>query len=839
MKIFYTFLLVAFSASISQAQIVDIPDPAFKAKLLSYNPPIDTNADGEIQVSEASAVTQLSFYQCNFDNMTGIQSFTNLEHLGIGSYCNIASTLDLTGMSSLEYLNITKSGVPAINLSGLTGLKTLSEGYEGDITLLNFSDAVNLEEVYLYNAGMTSIDLSPFSNLVTFSAQNVPLTSINVDGLSNLISFKFKTNGDGLAGGLDISGLTSLKFFECEGANLNAIDFSNNLQLQEITTWVNNFSTFDVSMLPNLTKLFCMSSHLTSLDLSNNANLETLICGYNELTSIDLSNLHKLNYVALSSNLFTTLDFSSFTDVDSEMPTYDIKDNPNLVSINLKNGKHDYIPMDYLNCPNLVYLCLDDVDMEDETYIMQQNAITNIQINTYCSFVPGGNYNTITGTISMDLDNNGCDANDLKFQDAKLNLSAAGGNGLTFTNNQGNYNFYTQSGDFVVTPEFENPYFTISPPSATVNFADSDNHTQTQNFCITPNGVHNDVEITLIPVQSARPGFDALYRLAYKNKGNQVLSGSIDLTFDDAVLDFVSANPNTASQSVNQLHWDYSNLSPFEKRSIDFTLNVNSPQETPAVNNGDILNFSASITPATNDETIADNTAAFSQIVLGSFDPNDKICLEGATILPQMVGDYLHYVIRFQNSGTFLAENVVITDLIDTNKFDISTLQLTASSHPQVTRITGDKAEFIFENINLPAEQDDEPGSHGYIAFKIKTKPTLALNAVVQNTAYIFFDFNFPIATNTASTSISQLGLGEVENQSVSIAPNPVRNILNISAKETISSIQLFDIQGRLLQTKLNNENTGTIDFTGKTSGVYFVKVYTDKGMRVQKVIKE
>ncbi|RZJ27377.1 MAG: T9SS type A sorting domain-containing protein, partial [Flavobacterium sp.] len=361
---------------------------------------------------------------------------------------------------------------------------------------------------------------------------------------------------------------------------------------------------------------------------------------------------------------------------------------------------------------------------------------------------------------------------------------------------------------------------------------------QTQNFCITASGVHNDVEVSLIPVQNARPGFDAHYRLVYKNKGNQVVSGSVNLSFDDSVLDFATANPAIASQSTNQLQWNFSNLLPFEKRTIDLTLNVNSPQETPAVNNGDVLNFSASI-PLEGDEMQADNTAALAQTVLGSFDPNDKICLEGATMTPQMVGDYLHYVIRFQNSGTYQAENIVVKDVIDTDKFDISTLELTSSSHPQTTRISGNTAEFIFNGINLPTEASDEPASHGFIAFKIKTKPTLTLNQVVENTADIYFDFNFPIVTNTASTTVSALGLGTFENTSVSMAPNPVKSILNISAKDTINSVQVYDVQGRLLQTSIESQTAASIDFTSKTAGVYFVKVATGKGTKVQKIIKQ
>jgi Zn-dependent M32 family carboxypeptidase len=86
------------------------------------------------------------------------------------------------------------------------------------------------------------------------------------------------------------------------------------------------------------------------------------------------------------------------------------------------------------------------------------------------------------------------------------------------------------------------------------------------------------------------------------------------------------------------------------------------------------------------------------QTVVNSFDPNDKTCLEGSTIPPSAVGKYVHYMIRFENKGTAEAQNVVVKDMIDTSKFDISSLVVTQGSHPFVTRITEtNKVEFIFE----------------------------------------------------------------------------------------------------------------------------------------------
>ena len=390
-----------------------------------------------------------------------------------------------------------------------------------------------------------------------------------------------------------------------------------------------------------------------------------------------------------------------------------------------------------------------------------------------------------------------------------------------------------------MTPILENPtYFTISPTTVDVTFP-AQASPFTKNFCVTANGIHPDLEVVLLPLNTARPGFDANYKIIYKNKGNTTQSGSVNLIFNDAVLDMVTANPLVSNQSVNNLSWNFANLLPLQSREIILTLNVNSPVETPSVNIGDQLNFSAIINSVPTDETPADNTFGLKQIVVGSFDPNDKACLEGATISPEKVGDYVHYMIRFENNGTANAQNIVVKDMIDLVKFDINTLVPIKGSHSFITNITSDnKLEFIFANINLPF---NDATNDGFVAFKIKTKPTLVLEDTFSNTASIYFDYNFPIVTNTATTTIAVLAIQDfVFSNYFTLYPNPVKDILNITAKETIqvSSINIYNTLGQLVLLIPNAQNTKTVNVSSLTTGNYFIKINSNKGTSNTKFIK-
>src|SRR5690606_12879469 len=187
----------------------------------------------------------------------------------------------------------------------------------------------------------------------------------------------------------------------------------------------------------------------------------------------------------------------------------------------------------------------------------------------------------------------------------------------------------------------------------------------------------------------------------------------------------------------------------------------------PTVNGGDILNFTATVTPDANDYTPNDNTFALEQIVVNSFDPNDKQVLQGDKIHIDNVGEYLHYLIRFQNTGTASAIHVRIEDELH-ETLDWNTIQIIGASHNYRAEITeGNQIEFIFENINLPHEDADEAGSNGFIAYKIKAVEGLEIgDFIIGNEAEIYFDFNLPIITNATSTEVV-LPLPEVEPNGV------------------------------------------------------------------------
>ncbi|MNL85276.1 hypothetical protein D3C87_2135380 [compost metagenome] len=62
---------------------------------------------------------------------------------------------------------------------------------------------------------------------------------------------------------------------------------------------------------------------------------------------------------------------------------------------------------------------------------------------------------------------------------------------------------------------------------------------------------------------------------------------------------------------------------------------------------------------------------------------------------------------------------------------------------------------------------------------------------------------------------------------------------MNINSDNTIKLIELFDVQGRILQTKIESNNNTTLDISNKANGLYFIRITTENGIKVEKVIKE
>lgn len=679
---------------------------------------------------------------------------------------------------------------------------------------------------------------------------NGPLNNIAKDLAGNPATID--TNGDNEIQVSEALQISYLSVVSTAITNFQGIEFFTNLtEFQSIQSQI---AQIDLTSNVNLTSLTLRNNNLSSIDLTTLSNLILLDVSDSQISNLNLDNLTQLQQLYIYNLPITNIDFSNLTSLivlycyGSNLVEIDLSNNlflnglycgsPNLTYVNIKNGWPSASQgIQIFNSPNLSYLCGDESEL-GPIALSFATLYPNCNVGTYCSFNPGGTFYTLTGTNRLDSNQNGCDVNDISIPNLKFDVFS-NTTGSFYANSSGNFSIPFQAGNYFVLPKLENPtYFNISPSQVNLQFPDQTSP-YNQDFCITPNGVHYDLEIIVTRLKAQIPGADVPYKIIFKNKGNQIQSGTITLNFDDAIMDFVSSNPVEASVSTNQLTWNYSNLNPFETREIEFIMNLNSPMETPALNNGDRIQFTGNIQPENNtivDDFPADNDIAANFNVVNSADPNDITCLEGNSVGPNQIGKYVHYMIRFENIGTANAMNVVVKNLIDTSKFDIATLVPLYSNYDFVTKQTANQFEFIFENINLPF---DDANNDGYLVYKVKLKNNLTVGTTFTNQANIYFDYNFPIVTNIESTTIEALSASNFEINDVVISPNPTSDFINIQFKNAADfKTEIYDIVGKQIG---NFKNTNQIDVSNFNSGIYIIKItdFESKTVKTQKFLKK
>lgn len=787
---------------VNPLDIVNIPDANFKAKLIGTNcadfnndgvfdGDADTNNDSQIQTSEALAVKRLQ-----------------LNNTALPSPDAISSLVGLEAFTNLMDLNAELNTIGSFNFA-LPSLHTLSIGHN-NLTAVDLTGFPNLQVLYCSQNSITSLNLNATPNLISLACDYNPITALDLSSLTNLTGLSARYN------------------------NLSTIDLSHNTLLTSVQL-DGNVMALNVSNLVNLQSLGCASMGLTTIDLSNNVNLTTLSMNSNNFTALSLPSLPLLSTLfCAQSTTLTSLNVN----LCPSLSYFSCVNNQNLTHLFMKNGVAAFTNLDLAQNNNLQFLCADDFNVDGLITNLNFLGIHGVNVCSYCTFTPGGNYNTITGHVTFDSDNNGCDANDVSEPNIRVDINDGTNTGAAFNTTTGNYSFFTEAGFFTLTPNIENAaWFTITPQSDTVYYPDNNNHSTTKDFCLAPVGTHQDLEVVLMPLTTARPGFNAIYKIVYRNKGNTIMApgaAGISLNYNANVLTYLSSTQSVALIGTNSLSFDYPLLLPFASGSIEVTFHLNAPTDTPPVIIGDVLQFSTVISPLINDDNSTDNTFNFSQTVVGSYDPNEIICLEGAMEDPSQIGQYLHYAVNFENTGNYQAENIVVKELIDLNMYDLNSLQVLNSSDNVATKITNNTVEFIFQNINL------DSGGHGNILLKIKSLNTLQQGDMVSKKANIYFDYNAPITTNIASTVFQALSNQSFPTDtSVGISPNPSKNIVRIKSNNNITSVQLFDVQGRILQTQLSNQSEVVLDIATQNAGVYFLKITTDKGSKVEKIVKE
>ncbi|CAM3313133.1 hypothetical protein FLLO111716_02995 [Flavobacterium longum] len=277
----YILIACLFVAVVGNAQIINFPDPAFKAKLLTSSSTIspvgydangnyiviDANNDGEIQESEALLVYRmvLDANPGEITDVTGIAYFENLTALAI--YDNPLTSLDVSMLTNLKALTATETNTPTILLNDQLEILNCSWGI---LSTLDISHCPNLKSISCQNNNIEVLDASSLTQLVDLRCSNNQIAVLDISNSPLLQTLECSNN---MISELDVSGKSFLNWLYCDGNQITSLDLTGTGRPDQPWVWFflnaanNNLSTLDISV---------MSDKYVIADVSNNPNLTSI-----------------------------------------------------------------------------------------------------------------------------------------------------------------------------------------------------------------------------------------------------------------------------------------------------------------------------------------------------------------------------------------------------------------------------------------------------------------------------------------------------------------------------------------------------------------------------------
>ncbi len=386
----------------------------------------------------------------------------------------------------------------------------------------------------------------------------------------------------------------------------------------------------------------------------------------------------------------------------------------------------------------------DDEDIEGCT---DPNA-TNYRTNATCN--DGSCKYEQTGCVFNDLNQNGTvQTSDILLASEVLIITP--GNIMLITDENGSFSVNLTPGQYQISL-VPNPDFPFYTTLTTQNFTVSANAPNVKRrFGIRATAIEPEAHLHIYGPNQRCDSWVVNY-VTVQNTGNILISGILAVQFDPLFVD-ISLNGATTPDSIvnGTYYYSFTNIAPGS------SYYVNAYLLTPNFEfMGQYISVNAVATLNTNFGGISFSNN-YTRLITCAYDPNDKQGFpEGYTDSHYVRNeDEMEYLIRFQNKGNAEAYNVTVRDTLDAN-FDFSTFQLVDKSHSVMVSLEPETRElvFFFEDIMLPDSASNEPGSHGFVKYKMKMKNNLPAGTEINNRADIYFDTNPAVLTNTTLHTI-------------------------------------------------------------------------------------
>jgi uncharacterized repeat protein (TIGR01451 family) len=808
MKQLLTLLGFILFTTTVKSQFITIQDAIFCNWLQTNIPSAMIGNQMDTTSLAVTTRTNISVENLGITNLNGIQYFDSLKTLDCGNSILVPLFNSLTNLPRLPKM-----------------LDTLicGENQLGSLPQLPF----NLKFLSCYSNQISSLPSLPSSikyiNCTDNLIANIPLLpdslrffACRFNSLTNLPNLpdSLEYMDCGFNHIINIPTLPSILIeLKCNGNLLNALPFLPN-SIQVIDCSFNQITS--IPNMPNgLQGIMCQNNLLSSLPNMPNS-VFNIDCSYNQITSLPNNLPSSIIFLICNNNQLTNLPI---------LPL-------NLGILNCENNNIlCFAPFNYmtvLSIANNPFTCLPN-------YIAAMDSITltyplcgagNLYGCNNAEGIVGFTYKDVNTTCIKDVGDIGLKNIHLKIYDNVNNLISQ-----NYTALNGVYGF----------PQTANTY-TIVIDTLNMPFIST---------CMYP-GLDSTVTVATAALDTninfaldCKPGFDVGIQ-SFITTGNvfpgqihtlNVVAGDLthwynlncasgiggSLSFSvTGPVTYMGPAPGALTPSISGNIYSY--IIPDYgaiNNSNDFKLlfAINTTAQT-----GDAICVNAHAFPVIGDNVTSNNSNKSCYHVINSHDPNMK------EVYPIDVhpgfNDWFTYTIHFQNTGNAPAYNIRLADTLD-NMLDLETFQIINYSHINNTTLNGKILSVYFPNIMLPDSNSNPSGSIGYIQYRIKPKATWAAPYKIKNTAYIYFDYNTPIVTNSTYNSILvPTGLNNQSNTLTTLYPNPTNGTFTIelNTKEK-QQMQMYDITGNVVLSQTIENGKAIIDASHLAAGIYNINV--------------
>jgi uncharacterized repeat protein (TIGR01451 family) len=843
-----------------------------------------------------AAFVNLDSLICSGNNLINLDVSGNPSLEYLLCYGSNITNLTISGAVALKYLNCGGNNLTSLNTSGSPALEYLDCSGNAMLTSLNLLGATSLEYLVCYFNNLVSLDISNNPALRNLYCFNNSLTSLDFSNNPDLNYLRCDNNG---LTTLDFSNNPVLVRLECNNNNLTVLDVSSNPYLWLLQCNDNNLTSLDISASPLLKHLFCKNNNLTALDVSNNPALINLGCEFNNLTQLDLTNnlsvsvfksngnqpnmqICVLSILQAMNNSSWSIDpstvYSEYCRSLSVEGRVVVDDNMNCIVDSLDGGlSGQMVQFERMSDTAIFYFRTYNSSGDYRAYLdTGVYTVSVLPTGPYWQVCPSSQPITIdTNYLIQTLDWALqplvlCPLLEVDISAPFLRMTG-GGSAYTIS--------YCNNGTIAAQNAYVEVYLDTSLNfiSSSIPVTSQTGRVYSFNLGTVGVGSCGSFEVQVIVDTSAQ--FEQTHctevsiypdSICVPLWSGPIVEGTVSCQIDSVFFNLVNTGSSMLQpQSYTVIQDDIAMRTgtillgsgqsvSIRQEAIDghtYRIEVEQFMGFPALLGDPIFSkaiegcnpypdgsFNVGFVTQYSNGHSAPFRAIDCQQNIASYDPNDKSAQPAGYGLSHYIEQNvsIDYKVRFQNTGTDTAFNIVILDTLS-SYVSTSSLQMGASSHNYTWEIVGGNVlKVSFPNIMLVDSNANEPLSHGFFRYGINQENNNPLGSLIENQAAIYFDYNPPIFTNTTFHTIGEnfvpvmLSVEDVyvDEIAVSAFPNPFNFTTTIKVEgKTYESLELmvFDISGRVVTQKQTSQGN-QIQFSkgNLEAGIYIYQLKGD-----------